>query len=506
VSAALSSPWFAAALAGALGLGLLLLALRPADRPSVRNALLILGTTALVALGATLAPDSPLALPAAEAAVLLGGMVVLRLAILVVFRVALPWARATPSRIVEDLVTAAAYVIWVFAWLRLLGVEVASLMTTSAVITAVVALAMQDTLGNVLGGVLLQLESSIGVGDWLRVDDLSGRVIEVRWRCTTLQTPNGERIVLPNAWLLKNRFTVLGPEGAPATIRRWVRLPVDLAAAPSDVCRVLRDAIASAEIDHVEASPAPDVVVMEVAARHAVYAIRYWLADPWHADAADSTVRIHALAALARNGMKLGAFYEEQLYIRDDEQQRLALQAADLERRVQALSHVDLFAPLSDAERAALAPHLRYAPFVAGDVMTRQGAVAHWLYLIISGDADVWVDAPAGREHVAALESGDIFGEMGMLTGAPRVATVTARTDTICYRLDKKGFESVLRGRPDVAEAISRVLAGRRAELEHRLAAARALEGPMRHDDVLDRVRRFFGLTETRSPARTPGN
>ena len=496
MSAALASPWFAAALAAALGLGLLLLALRPRERASVRNALLLLGAAALAGLGATLAEASPPARFAAEAAVLLVGMVLLRLAVLFLFRVALPLAGAAPTHIVEDLATAAAYVVWAFAWLRLSGMDFTSLVTTSALLTAVVAFAMQDTLGNVLGGVLLQLESSIRVGDWLRVDDLAGRVAEVRWRHTTLQTPNGERIVLPNAWLLKNRFTVLGASGTAATSRRWVRLPVDLAAAPGDVCRVLREAIANAEIDNVEAAPAPDVVVMEIAARHAVYAIRYWLHDPWHGDATDSAVRIHALAALARNGMKLGAAFEEQFLIRDDEQQRLALQAADLERRVRALAQVDLFAALSDAERAALAPHLRYAPFVAGDVMTRQGAVAHWLYLVIAGEADVSVEGSGGRTRVGSLGAGDIFGEMGMLTGEPRTATVTARTDTICYRLDKAGFESIIRGRPDIAEAVSRVLAERRARLEGELSSLRPSAGAHHPTDILERVRRFFGLPE----------
>lgn len=494
MSAALASPWFAVALAGALGLGLVLLALRPRERASVRNALLLLGAGALIALGATFAPASMLAPIAGGVAVLLVGMVLLRLAVIFVFRVVAAGVGAMPARIVEDLATAAAYLVWVLAWLRLSGMDLPSLVTTSALLTAVVAFAMQDTLGNVLGGVLLQLDSSIGVGEWLRVDDLSGRVAEVRWRHTTLETPNGERIVLPNAWLMKNRFTVLGSPGSTATSRRWVRLPVDLAAAPGDVCRVLTEAVANAEIDNVEPLPAPDVVAMDVAPRHAVYAIRYWLRDPWHADATDSTVRIHALAALARNGMKLGAPYQEEFWIRDDEQQRTALQAADHERRVRALAEVDLFAPLSESERAALAPHLRYAPFVAGDVMTRQGATAHWLYLIVSGTADVSVESPAGRGALGSLVAGDIFGEMGMLTGAPRSATVTARTDTICYRLDKAGFESVIHARPDIAEAISRVLVERRAGLEGRLAAAHALDHAPPHDDILEGVRRFFGL------------
>jgi small-conductance mechanosensitive channel/CRP-like cAMP-binding protein len=495
VSVVLTSPWFAAALAAGLALGLLLLALRPADRPSVRSALLILGAAALAALGATTAPASIFTQVAGEAAVLLAGLVLLRLAAIFLFRVTLPLAFTAPARIVEDLTTAAAYVAWAFAWLRLSGMDFTSLVTTSALLTAVVAFAMQDTLGNVLGGVLLQLDDSIGEGEWLRVDDFSGRVAQVRWRHTTLETPNGERIVLPNAWLLKNRFTIVARhEGAPG-LRRWVRVSVDLGAAPGDVCRVLLESCGNAEIAHVERIPAPDVVVMEIGARSAVYAIRYWLRDPWHGDATDGAVRIHALAALARHGMKLGAPYTEEFAIRDDEQQRLALKAADRERRMAALAQVDLFMTLSEAERAELAPHLRYAPFVAGDVMTRQGAVAHWLYLIVSGRAEVSVDSTAGHGHVSNLEAGDVFGEMGMLTGAPRSATVTAVTDTICYRLDKAGFESIIHARPDIAEAMSRVLATRRTQLEGEIAAAGTRSASVRADDILDRVRRFFGLT-----------
>lgn len=499
----LTGGWFGAALAAGLVLGFTLLALRPADRGAVRDSLLALGAAALAVLGARTAGPSPGAVVATEIGVLVAGLVLVRLATMFLFRVALAAARVSPPRIVGDLATAAGYLVWGFAWLRLAGVDLASLLTGSAIVTAAIALSMQDTLGNVLGGVLLQLDRSIREGDWLRVDDFAGRVAQVRWRHTTLETPNGERVVLPNAWLLKNRFTVAGGTGAGAALRRSVRLPVDLSAAPGDVCRVLADTVANAEIDYVAPAPAPDVVVVDLAARYAVYAVRYWLRDPWHADATDGAVRVHALAALARNGMKLGAPYEEQFNIRDDEHQRMALAAADRERRLRALAQVDIFAPLSQAEREALAAHLRYAPFVAGDVMTRQGAVAHWLYLVISGEADVWVEAPGGRRRVGALRGGDIFGEMGMLTGAPRTATVIARTDATCYRLDKAGFQAVLQARPDLAEAVSRVLAGRRAQLEDGAAAARSLEGSMRQADLLDRVRRFFGLEDAR-PARSP--
>ena len=88
------------------------------------------------------------------------------------------------------------------------------------------------------------------------------------------------------------------------------------------------------------------------------------------------------------------------------------------------------------------------------------------------------------------------MGEMGMMTGAPRRATVTARTDIACYRLDKSGFAEILRNRPDIAESVSRILAARAAQLAGRQsAAAREAHAPP-HRDILERIRRYFGIAE----------
>ena len=123
--------------------------------------------------------------------------------------------------------------------------------------------------------------------------------------------------------------------------------------------------------------------------------------------------------------MRLAVPREERLLIKDNEAHRAAEHEKDLAQRKAALAKVDLFGSLSEDERLELAEHLVYAPFVKGDTVTRQGAVAHWLYLIVSGYGDVWVDTPAGRTHVSTLTPGNVFGEMGMMTGEPRRATIT---------------------------------------------------------------------------------
>ena len=499
----------AVAMTVALGLGLLLLALRPLDRAAIRNALIVLGLCALAEVGEAVTSSmgaSAAAGVAANIAVALVGMVLIRLATLFVFRVVLPAIRSAPARIVEDLATAALYVGWGFAWLRLSGVDPASLFATSAVVTAVLAFSMQETLGNVLGGVMLQLDRSLAVGDWVRIDDVSGQVTEVRWRHTAVETRNGETMVVPNGWLMKNRFTVLASRHDPAKPwRRWIRLNIELDASPGKVCAILEEAVHNAAIPNVALDPPPSAVLTEIGPRTGAYALRYWIHDRAPDDGTDSIVRQHIVAALVRSGIKLSVAYQEQLEVKDDKEHREAERNQERARRLEALARVDLFAPLSVVECESLADHLVYAPFVAGDVITRQGAVAHWLYLIISGRAEIWYESPQGRTLVNVLQAGDVAGEMGLMTGEPRRATVVALTDVVCYRLDKEGFATVIAARPDIARQISQILATREVQLQGRREAAKALEPVVHHDAILTRIRSFFGLEdepETRQSIR----
>jgi hypothetical protein len=114
-------------------------------------------------------------------------------------------------------------VLWLLVTLSLAGVDLTSLVATSAVITAVLAFAMQDTLGNLLGGLALQIDDSLEIGDWVRIDDQTGQVMQIQWRFTALRTRNGEKVVIPNAQLMKSRFVVIGRRGDGGLgQRRWI--------------------------------------------------------------------------------------------------------------------------------------------------------------------------------------------------------------------------------------------------------------------------------------------
>src|SRR6266704_1989370 len=126
-----------------------------------------------------------------------------------VFEVFLDALRLKPPRIMRDLLLALTYIVVGIGTLSK-DVDVTGIVATSAVITAVIGLSFQDTLGNMMGGMALQLERTIGVGDWIKLDGYEGLVKEIRWRHTSIETRNWDTIVIPNSVLMKSQVTVLG--------------------------------------------------------------------------------------------------------------------------------------------------------------------------------------------------------------------------------------------------------------------------------------------------------
>ncbi len=492
-------------LAVALGLMVVLYRGLPSGRRTLKHALLFFAFWLLLdALAAVFAArgSTDIAGGLHQAALLGLGVVLIRLAGLAVFRVLLPALHVPTPRIVEDIVVICGYVLWGMVRLSYAGVELSSLVATSAVITAVLAFAMQDTLGNILGGLALQLDNSLAIGDWVKVDELSGRVVEIQWRFTAIQTRNGEKVVIPNAQLMKGKFMVIGSAERTAAgtggWRRWVWFSIGYDVSPARVMQAVTEGTAEAQIANVAHEPAPSCVAMAFEPGSVRYALRYWLIDPQDDDATDSAVRSHLLATLQRNGWRIAVPDQSVHLVQEDQAHQEAVWQRELARRLKALAGIELFASLDEAERRKIAERLVYAPFARGDVMTRQGATAHWLYIVVGGEAEVWWQAPGGeRRLVSRLPPGSIFGEMGLMTGAPRTATVVAGSDVECYRLDKASFEDIIHERQAIAESMAAILAQRQhAYGEAQEAFRKEQHGPAAHRaDILQRMRDFFGLT-----------
>src|SRR6185503_12144780 len=191
-----------------------LLRVRPHERATFLNTLWIffLGLAGQATAVALLALDLPRAAAIVHTVFrILTAVALIRVFGFTVFRLLLPLTGKRPTRILEDLAIVLAYVGYGLVQLRIAGVDLGSLVTTSAILTAVIAFAMQDTLGNVLGGLAIQFDNSVQVGDWIRVDvELTGRVRDIRWRTTLIETRNWETVLIPNSMLMKGRVSILG--------------------------------------------------------------------------------------------------------------------------------------------------------------------------------------------------------------------------------------------------------------------------------------------------------
>jgi small-conductance mechanosensitive channel len=414
------------------------------------------------------------------------------------FRLLLPFAGRTPPRIIEDLTIIAAYVVYGLAQLRGAGVDLTSIVATSAVITAVLAFAMQDTLGNMLGGLALQLDNSVQVGDWIQVDNQIGRVRDIRWRSTLIETRNWETVVIPNSMLMKGRVALLGRrDGSPLQLRRVLNFMIDPSVPPARVIASLDDEMREVAIPNVARAPAASCVLIAFEEGNLRYQLRYFLTNLQEDDLTDSMVRVHLFASLQRAGIRIAEPQRTVHAVARDEAHAQSVRRRELTRRLEMLRGVDVFAALSDEEKSEVAERMQYAPFARGDIITKQGDAAHWLYMIAFGEAEVLLEPQDGAPRVVnTLHAGQFFGEMGLLTGETRYATVVAKSDVECYRLDKASFQGLLLSRPEIAEEMSRIVGSRRGDLyqaREAFAGTRSA-GPAQPTDLLARIRRFFGL------------
>jgi len=474
-------------------------------------ATLLVGHVIALAIGAgqdALGYDSNIAEITSFAFAALAG---LSIGVTAVFRALLPRIGFVLPRIMLDLLTAIGVIVVFIVVGRRAGFSVAGLITTSAVLTAVIGFSLQDTLGNVMGGLSLQLDKSIAVGDWVTLGpgQPTGRVSEIRWRYTAIETRSWDTVIIPNALMVKSSITILGRRGgAPEMTRRQIEFFVDFRSSPTAVIDAVETALRKDPVPRMATEPPPHVLMMGVRDSYAQYVVRYWLNDLNIDDPTDSAVRIRVWFAMRRAGISLSIPASTVFLTHETPERETRKAEQELEQRMRALKRVDLFSGLTAKLQRALADQLEFTPFAAGEAITREGDKDDGLFMIVEGEAVVQIGGRGndssgllGPRDVARLGPGQFFGEMSLMTGEARTATVIAATDILCYKMNKPAFQQILEETPAIADQIAEVLVMRRTAL----SAARDEREEVRRkrhetakQDLLGRIRGFFGLDASR--------
>ncbi len=377
---------------------------------------------------------------------------------------------------------------------QIFGVPLNSLVISSTVVSAVIGLSLQDLLKNVVAGIALQVERPFAPGDWLLFGDQTAKVLEMSWRATRMVTVDNTHIIVPNANLAQAQlanYTLNSPIQA-----LHVQITLDPDHPPNEVKQVLAAAARAAE--GVLSEPAPGIRLIAYGEYSVTYDIKFWMRGFDRYVETRDAVMTSVWYYVRRAEFRLPTPPRELYMHPDDPRQRADDEARELERASSALAAVDLFSLLGPEELTTLAKHAKRQVYARGEVLVRQGDMDDTLYVVRHGRVRVEAADDAGSAAVVVNElgAGDFFGELALLTGLPRRATVIAVEDTETLLVRRYAIGPLIERNPALAEGLSAVLERRVIQRQSALAATTVVAAAteMSQPNLLGRIRNLFGL------------
>lgn len=402
------------------------------------------------------------------------------------------WRRrsAFPT-ITRDIILTGCYLIIIFIVLRTRGgVDLVGLITTSAVLTAVIGLAAQNTLGNLFAGLSLQMEKPYTVGDWISYGENTGQVVGVGWNATKLRTFDDEIIIVPNLDITK---AVLKNFSRPSKRHVMkIHIGLDYGTPPNYARNTLLQALH--DEPRVIQKPAPQVRVLEYADSAITYQLRFAYDDYGTWPQLRGDIMNNLWYALKRARINIP------FPVRDVRHHHVE-RRVDLKRREREgqairanLDATPMLAPLSTAERDLISQKMRVLDFGQNEIVVKQGEAGDSMYILHRGACEVIVKNGDSPEMVVAtLTPPAFFGEMSLLTGEPRTATVRAREDSRLFAIHKELFAELLQKDPKISEQLAKALAHRQAENAAKLGKQREDE-TAEASKLLNRIKSFFAM------------
>jgi small-conductance mechanosensitive channel/CRP-like cAMP-binding protein len=357
------------------------------------------------------------------------------------------------------------------------------LLATSAVGAVIMGFAVQDTLSNFFAGLALQIDRPFKPGHWIEVGPFQGRVKEITWRATKIQTKAGNLIIVPNNIVGKEAINNYSEPAAPT------RLFVEVGTAYQHPPNVVRDAVLAAmrRCPRVLAEPRPDVVMTDFGASALIFQARFWVNDFSQDTRAKDEVRTAIFYEFGRRQIEIPWPIQVE-YARDEAPRDTPARRDQFARTIAA---VPVFASLPAEGQQAIAIAAVERLFARGEAVVTEGEPGASMFVVLDGSVAVTVGAD--RREVAVTEAGGYFGEMSLLTGEQRTATVTAREDTTVLEIPSDAFGTYVRSNPALLEGIAEAATQRRRELDAVRQAPGAAAAPAAAS-LLDRMKKFFRI------------
>jgi CRP-like cAMP-binding protein len=322
------------------------------------------------------------------------------------------------------------------------------------------------------------------------VGDTYAEVREINWRSTRLCTNDDIYLDIPNNEMVSHQIVNLHYPTEIHAMR--IRVGVEYKNPPNFVKDVLRRAAQGAK--NVVPDPPVKVFLVDFAEHAVIYEIKYYMGNHARINETNDSVRTNVWYELKRQGITI-PFPIRTLHV---ERKKARPVQEDQAEAVSILRGERLFECLSEEQLNQLVQDARLKLFGRGEPVIEEGAAGDSMFVLLRGAANAFVAKNGSRIQVATLGAGDCFGEMSLLTGEPRSATVRADGDCYVMEIGKPVMAEVLRDAPTCLEKLSELLAQRKMETEGILKASRSDEQTLKQRQYtasfLNRLRIFFQL------------
>lgn len=391
----------------------------------------------------------------------------------------------------------AALVVFLIVLLIVLSVgyhaerELKGVLAGSGVLAIILGFAGQNLFGGIIAGMSLQINRPYKVGDWLKVGDTYGEVREINWRSTRLCTNDDIYLDIPNNEIVRSTIVNLHYPTELHAMR--VRVGVDYNVPPNRVKDALRTAAQSAQ--NVVPNPPVKVFLVDFADHAVIYEIKFYMGNHARINETNDAVRTNVWYELKREGIKI-PFPIRTLQL----ERRPAGAPRDGQEEARGILRGEpLFQCLSDSQIDNLVAQSDLNHFGRGERVIEEGDEGNSMFVLLRGAAQVSVSKNGAAIPVATLRAGDCFGEMSLLTGEKRSATVCAEDDCYVMEISKEVMGAIVRDSPDCLRQLSEILARRKLETEGRLKDASSLSDQSTRESeyratFLRRLKTFFEL------------
>jgi len=399
-------------------------------------------------------------------------------------------------KLLKDIINAGIYlIIFMMSLSYVFQAPLSGLIASSSVVAAIVGLAITRMISDVFSGAALSLERAYNVGDWLEIEMrtrplgyLTAEVVEINWRATRLLTKADETLIIPNSEMARMKFVNFSmPE---RHYRTDIQVYLSHTVPPERAKRILEAAIKCTP--GVMKKPAFKITLMRFTEKGVLWVARIYIADYSQNRQVCKAAYENVLRHLQVAGIDLSYNRVDQHIIRDE---RLDMEKRPVKERL--VRNVELFDALNQIELRQLAESMQERIYSAGETIVAENAEGSSLFIVAEGLVGVWKDSGEGTQWVANIEPGHYFGEMSLLTGQPRSATVKATTEVICFEIDKEIILPIFRENIALLEKTSQIILKRQHHLDkvgQEEKKAGGAEQKTHSNGLMTKMMDFFGF------------